>query len=381
MEGGGEEEILRVSAVRFIRVALAALVLASCVPSLDSGASPSAGRTADIRRTRLDIAYTAFVDLDVHKPSSRAALQAMIDGLKREAKASGGTSDFPALDFTDSTDTQLADFKKFADAATDFAARNRQLSADRIADAAIGAMIQIAPDCHTSYVSRGGQVIRSRVESSTGSGAQVPSNGTTVFGPDANGLQAKILPGGIAYITFRTWSVTGTYRIPDELRKALDAGVAAGARAWLFDLRANPGGNGADAVASFFLNGEPTLRTAVKTGNAGTASANKDLRLPSAYQLPIALVLNGRSASATEVFAQSLKENKRATLVGATTVGCLGAESPTAFSDGGELDVTVEEYVGAQTGAAYNNKGIPPDLAADDASAVDQAIALLKQKL
>jgi len=381
MEGGGEEEILRVRASALVRIGASLLFLTSCVTSPDAVASPTAARTADIRRSRLDIAYSAFVDLDVHKPSSRAALQAMIDALKREAKATGGKDDFPALDFRDSTEVELADFKKFAEAATDFAARNPQLSPDRIADAAIGAMIQIAPDCHTSYVTRGGQVVRSRVESSTGTSAQVPAGGTTVFGPDANGLQAKILPGGIAYVTFRQWAVTGTYRIPDELRKALDAAVAAGAKAWLFDLRANPGGNGADAVASFFLNGEATLRTTVKTGNAGTASANRDLRLPSAYQLPIAIVLNGRSASATEVFAQSLRENKRATLVGATTVGCLGAESPTAFSDGGELDVTVEEYVGAQTGAAYNNKGIPPDVIADDGSAVDQAIAVLKQKL
>jgi C-terminal processing protease CtpA/Prc len=78
------------------------------------------------------------------------------------------------------------------------------------------------------------------------------------------------------------------------------------------------------------------------------------------------------------VFALSLRENKRATLVGATTIGCLGAESPTAFSDGGELDVTVQEYVGAQSGAAYNNKGIPPDIVSDDASAVEKAIAALQ---
>ena len=381
MEGGGEEEILRVSSAAILRAFAILLVLASCIPSPDTTASPSAARTADIRRTRLDIAYSAFVDLDVHRPSSRDALQAMVDAIKREAKASGGTSDFPALEFQDSTETQLADFKKFADAASAFAARNPQLSPDRIADSAIAAMIQLAPDCHTSYVSRGGQVLRSRTESSTGTGAQVPAGGTTVFGPDSNDLQVKILTSGIAYITFRQWIVSGTYHIPEELRKALDAAVNAGAKAWLFDLRGNPGGNGADAVASFFLNGELTLKTTVKSGNAGTASANKDLRLPDRYQLPIAIVLNGRSASATEVFAQSLRENERATLVGATTIGCLGAESPTAFSDGGELDVTVEEYVGAQTGAAYNNKGIPPDVAADDASAVDKAIAVLEQKV
>jgi hypothetical protein len=376
MEGRLEEEILRVIPRLLSTVVL--FLLVSCSVPTDLSASPSPTKTPDIRRTRLDIAYSAFVDLDVHRPTSRQALQAAIDALKREAKATNGKDDFPTIDFQDSTDPQLDDFKKFADAVSAFAVRNPQLSPDRIADTAIGGMISVAPDCHTSYISRTGQIIRSRPEAATGSGAQVPSGGTNVFGPDSNGMQVKMLTGGIAYITFRQWAINGTYNVVNALRSALDAGVAAGAKAWLFDLRGNPGGNGADAAASFFLNGESTLKTLVKTGNAGTASANKDLRLPAAYQLPIAIVLNARSASATEVFALSLRENKRATLVGATTIGCLGAESPTAFSDGGELDVTVQEYVGAQSGAAYNNKGIPPDVASDDASAIDKAIAILQ---
>jgi Peptidase family S41 len=380
MEGSGKEEVLLMRRGPLRLAATLLLLAAACTPSGTNTGSPSPAATADIRRAKLDIAYTAFVDLDVHKPTSRQALQAMIDALKTEARSSGGKDDFPALDLQDSTETELDDFKKFADAASAFALRNPQLSPDRIADSAIAAMIAVAPDCHTSYVNKSRQVFRSRPESISGTGPQVPS-GRQVFGPDANGLQAKILPSGIAYITFSTWAVNGTYRIVDELRKALDAAVAAGARAWLFDLRGNPGGNGADAAASFFLNGEATLKVEVKTGSAGTATANKDLRLPAAYQLPIAVVLNGRSASATEVFALSLKENQRATLVGAPTVGCLGAETPTAMTDGSELDVTVEEYVGAQTGAAFNNKGIPPDVTADDASAIDKAIAILTAKL
>ena len=347
-----------------------------CVPQ-PSTSTPSAGATVDIKRSKIDIAYSAFVDLDVHHATSKAALSAMTKALNDEATATKGKADFPALDFTDADETSLADFKKWGDAAQAWAARNPQLSPDRIADVAIAAMIAVSPDCHTSYINKLRQVFRSRVENITGGGPQVPSAGTLVFGPDSNNLQAKVLPNGIAYITFGQWAINGTYRLPDELRKALDKAVAAGAKYWLFDLRGNPGGNGADLVASWFLNGEPTLKTIVKTGNAGTASANKDVRLPAAYQLPIALVLNGRSASATEVFAQSLKENKRATLVGALTVGCLGAEIPTALSDGSELDVAVEEYIGAQTGSAYNNKGVPPDVQADDASAVEKATAIL----
>ncbi len=359
-----------------------ALLVVSCVPTLTTSGSPTPGATADIRRSKIDIAYSAFVDLDVHHATSRAVLLAMTTALNEEAKAAGGKADLAALEYQDVDEPQLADFKKFADAVSVWAARNPQLTPDRIADTAIAAMIRVSPDCHTSYISRSRQVYRSRPDTgATGTGARVPSTGTQLFGPDANALQTRLLPGAIAYVTFGQWTVNATYRITDQLRLALDKAVAAGAKAWLFDLRGNPGGNGADAVASWFLNGEPTLRTTVKTGNAGTATANKDLRLPAAYQLPIVVVVNGRSASATEIFALSLKENGRATIVGGTTVGCLGAEVPTGMSDGSELDVAVQEYIGAQTGAVYNNKGIPPDVTADDASAVDKAIEILRTKL
>ena len=361
----------------FVRVAALALLLIACVPQLGTTSTANPSATVDIKRSKIDIAYSAFVDLDVHHATSKKALQAMTAALNDEATATKGKADFPALDYTDTDETSLPDFKKWGDAAQAWAARNPQLSADRIADVAIAAMIAVSPDCHTSYVNKLRQVFRSRVENATGSGSMVPSGGTVVFPADANNLQAKVLPNGVAYITFAQWRIDGTYSITAQLRTALDRAVAGGARSWLFDLRGNPGGNGADLVASWFLNGEPTLKTTVKTGNAGTASANKDVRLPAAYQLPMALVLNARSASATEVFALSLKENKRATLVGATTIGCLGAETPTAMSDGSELDVAVEEYIGANTGSMFNNKGIPPDVQSDDASAIDKAIVIL----
>ena len=41
----------------------------------------------------------------------------------------------------------------------------------------------------------------------------------------------------------------------------------------------------------------------------------------------------------------------------------------------------MEELAGARTGAKYNNVGIPPDIQADDATAIDKAIEILKQKM
>ena len=166
------------------------------------------------------------------------------------------------------------------------------------------------------------------------------------------------------------------------MKAVLDKAVAAGAKAWLFDLRANIGGNGADTMWSWFLNGENTLKVTVKTGNAGTQSANKDLRLGPAYQLPIAVILNDRGGSAPEVFAAGLKENKRATIVGSKSTGCLGSTSSSPLgTDGSQLYVVQAEFVGAITGTRYNNVGISPDVPADDSTAIAAATKVLLDKI
>jgi C-terminal processing protease CtpA/Prc len=299
--------------------------------------------------------------------------------VKAAVRAAGGKDDVATPQFQDVDEPQTTDFNKFADVVRQLAGRV-QLSADRVADAAIVGMIGTSPDCHTFYVTAGGTVFQSRQFAPKGSNAIIPAQGTSLGGPDEAGLTGKMLPGGIAYITFRDWIYTGTYKLNDAVRAMLDKAVAQGAKAWLFDLRGNFGGIPVD-ISSFFLNGEPTRGRLFKNGNGGTSSGNKDLRLPAAYQLPIAIVANDRSASASEHFILDLKEGKRATFVGQKTYGCLGAAFETRLLDGGLLSVVVQEVIGGSSGARYNNLGIPPDVQADDQSAVNKAIEILNQKL
>ena len=319
----------------------------------------------------------------MHSPTSKQLLTGALDAMKKEAKSSGGSDDVATPDFSTDTETNLGDFKKFAAAAGALAAKNSQLSADRLAEVGVVGMMQTDPDCHTYYLDGKGGVKQSRPEPLTGSAPQLPSGGTFLQQqPDQAGLQAKMLDGGIAYLTWHAFEINGTYRVTDAVKAVLDKAVAAGAKAWLFDLRANVGGNGADTMWSWFLNGENTLKVAVKNGNAGTQSANKDLRLGPAYQLPIAVILNDRGGSDPEVLAAGLKENKRATIVGARSAGCLGATSSVPLgSDGSQLYVVQEEFVGAITGTKYNNVGIDPDVPADDASAIATATKILLDKI
>jgi peptidase S41-like protein len=364
-----------------MRRALLGLVVCAVIAAACQGpaASPTPTRTADIKRSKLDIAYSAFVDQDVHHVTSRKALEFMLAGVKAAVRKAGGTDDVATPSFQEVDEPQIADFKKFADAVTQLAVKNPQVSAITLADAAISGMIDASPDCHTFYVG-GSAVHQSRPFTPRGANAIIPSGGTSLGAPDEAGLTGKILPGGIAYVTFRQFVINANYKITDKLRALLDKAVTQGAKAWLFDLRGNLGGVATD-IHSMFLNGEPTFTVLLKTGAGGTATANKDLRLPAAYQLPIVLIVNDRSASDTEIFALSLKETNRGTVVGQKSIGCLGGASPNHFSDGNELSVVVQEFTGAITGAKYNNVGIPPDVEADDATAVDKAIEILKQKL
>jgi hypothetical protein len=366
-----------------VLIASCVLVVAACTPAPTTAESPAPQKTGDFKQSKLDIAYSFMSDASVHKPTAKQLLEGALNGMKAEAKASGGSDDVAMPAFTTDTETNLADFRKFAAAAGALAAKNTQLSADRLAQAGIVGLIQADPDCHTYYLDGKGGVKQSRPEVLKGTPPQIPSGGTFLQQqPDQAGLQAKMLDGGITYITWHAFEINGTYRVTDAVKAVLDKAVAAGAKGWIFDLRANVGGNGADVMGSWFLNGEKALEQLQKNGSAGFQSARKELRLPDPYQLPIAIILNDRGGSAPEVFAAWLKENKRATLVGGKSAGCLGSTSSAPLgSDGSQLYVVQAEFVGAVTGTKYNNVGIQPDVPADDASAVATATKILQDKI
>jgi len=366
------------------------LVLAVFVVSCTSGpaasssgpsASPSPAKTGDIRRTKLDITYSALTEGDVHKVSSKKVLESAIKAINDEIKKTGGKGELTVGDFADASEQSLADFKRFADAAAAIAAQNPQISPDRFADVAIAGMISSSPDCHTYYVSKDHSVIRSRPEQTNGTGPQMPSGGKTLGGPDAAGLTGTVLPNGVAYITWHEFMVNASYKIPDEVKKMLTKALGMGAKYWLFDLRGNVGGFDADTIAAFFLpDGASMLTIRSRVGIAGSTHAIGQYRLPQEYQLPIAIILNDRGGSGPEVLSADLRENKRATIVGAKSIGCLGSTSITNMTDGAELAVVSSEFVGSVTKFEYNNVGIPPDVAASDSEAVAKAIEVLTKQ-
>jgi carboxyl-terminal processing protease len=77
--------------------------------------------------------------------------------------------------------------------------------------------------------------------------------------------------------------------------------------------------------------------------------------------LPIVILQNRFSASASEVLAAALRENDRATIVGETSFGKGTVNSPRELSDGGALYVTIAEWL-TPSGTLINTVGIFPDI-------------------
>jgi Peptidase family S41 len=362
-------------------LAVVALLVVACNGVAPVTSSPTPTASVDIRRTKLDIAYSSMAQTDVHKSSSKSILSGAIAAINAEIKKTGGRGEIATIDFQDGTEPMNADFKKFAESAAQAKAANPQISAERFADVAIEGMMGVSPDCHTYYVDKSGVVHRSRPMPQSGIVAPVPTTGTSLGGPDESGLTGRLLADGMAYITWHEFRVTANYKFYDEVRKMMDKALAGGARAWIFDMRGNVGGFDADTISSYFLNGEPMLKAIYRDSSPATIYARKEWRLPDQYQKPIVVIINDRGGSGPEFFAANLREGKRATLVGSKSIGCVGSTSITNFTDGGLLAVVSNEHEGAQTGTKYNNNGVPPDVQADDATAISKAIEILKQKI
>ena len=71
----------------------AALVAISCSTSGPVSATSTPSKTIDIKRSKLDIVYSEFVDVDVHHVTSKKALEAALEGVKAAVRSAGGKDD------------------------------------------------------------------------------------------------------------------------------------------------------------------------------------------------------------------------------------------------------------------------------------------------
>ena len=146
----------------------------------------------------------------------------------------------------------------------------------------------------------------------------------------------------IAYIAFNEF----TEHSADEVRKALDDLVQNhGAKALVFDLRDNGGGiiDEAVKIVNLFVGKGQTVvstRGRIKQSQR-TYSTTQDAAYPT---LPIVIMVNHNSASASEIVAGSMQDLKRATLIGERTFGKGLVQSVRAVAYDGYIKLTTAKY-------------------------------------
>ncbi len=128
-----------------------------------------------------------------------------------------------------------------------------------------------------------------------------------------------------------------------EVRTAVEKQLHRGVRGIVLDLRANGGGLVEEArlIASIFIAKGTIVTTRGRTQPTQTLTASGDAI---AGSLPLVVLVDGNTASASEIVTAALQDHGRATVVGAHTFGKGVFQEEEPLSNGGALDITVGEY-------------------------------------
>ena len=150
----------------------------------------------------------------------------------------------------------------------------------------------------------------------------------------------------------------------EELRNAIRELRGNGAEGIILDLRNNPGGflNTAVDVAGEFLP-SGTLVVSEKSRTEGNVEF-KSARNGTAGNLPIVVLINGGSASASEIVAGAIKDHGRGKLLGATTFGKGSVQVPFELRDNSVVRITVAIWE-TPAGTHLDGEGIEPDFKID----------------
>lgn len=176
-------------------------------------------------------------------------------------------------------------------------------------------------------------------------------------------VSSKKLDNNIGYIKISSFdrkdkndkNSTDTY---DEFKKTADALYEAGYRKLIIDLRDNPGGDVkvVSNIADYLLPEGVITYTENKDGKKNFITSDADY-----VDFEIAVLVNGGSASSSEILTCALKDYGKAKIIGTKTYGKGIVQSVYSFADGSGMSVTTSQYF-SPNGTAIHKIGIQPDL-------------------
>ncbi len=177
---------------------------------------------------------------------------------------------------------------------------------------------------------------------------------------------------GIAYIRMTAFQATS----PRELDAALSQLSREGMRALIWDLRGNPGGllSAATSVLDRFIESGVLVSTRGRSLDQNSSfSASPHPK----YNIPLVLLVDENSASASEIVAGAVHDHKRGTLVGRTTYGKWCVQSIFYMPNGSGLRLTTAKFFSPH-GHNFSEVGVRPDVAVTDID--EHYVALMPPK-
>jgi carboxyl-terminal processing protease len=189
-------------------------------------------------------------------------------------------------------------------------------------------------------------------------------------------LESSMLPGGVGYLKLSDFVISGT-TLPDgtevlaDLDQRLDDFDAQGAQGLILDLRNNGGGSvqTADEILGRFL--PDTTRSVRESDERGHLTYELAGGRTHARQLPMVVLINGGSASASEITAAALRDANRALLVGQRSAGAVASSELLPLPGGAGLQVAVAAAATADSGQTLDGVGITPDVTTSQSRTLD----------
>jgi carboxyl-terminal processing protease len=208
-------------------------------------------------------------------------------------------------------------------------------------------------------------------------------------------VKFKLLEPGYGYVRVTQFQE----HTAENLASALDSmykSNKADLKGVILDLRDDPGGllNGAVGVAAAFLPKDTLVvytdgrtpdskmhLTATLANYANSDGSNPLATLPQqVHNVPMVVLVNGGSASASEIVAGALQDSKRALIIGTQTFGKGSVQSILPLSNDGGIRLTTSRYF-TPSGRSIQAKGITPDILADDGNNADQGFSVRESDL
>lgn len=189
----------------------------------------------------------------------------------------------------------------------------------------------------------------------------------------ANNIESEILEGNIGYI--RIWQFdNGIYK---QFKTEYDKLKAQNITGLVIDVRNNPGGLVTDTlnIARLLLPECDLLKLVYKDGTEKVYKCDGKNEI----QIPLAILVNSRSASASEILSGAIKDSGKGVVIGTTTYGKGIVQTIEPLNNRGALSITTSKYY-TSSGVEIHGKGIEPNIVVEVSDEVANDLTIERSK-